>query len=70
MSEHLLASGGSENWILADSTDLDGLRRTIAEAMRTGDMLQSPVHLKDGRNAPVTLLLNASATPTVAFVEL
>lgn len=70
MSKHLLVSGGSENWLLADSTDLDGLRRTIEEAMRRGNVLQLPVYLKDRPDAPVTLLVNASAAPTVALVEL
>jgi hypothetical protein len=38
--------------------------------MWSGDVLQLPVYLKDRPDAPVTLLVNASAAPTVALVEL
>ncbi len=69
MSKHLLLNGGTENWRLADSVDLNGLRETLEAAMRGGEILQLPVYLVDNPAAPVTLLFNGSAVATVALVE-
>lgn len=70
MTKHLILNGGSENWRLPDGTDIDVLRRTIEDAMQAGDILQLPVFLADRPDAPVTLLLNAAAAPTVVIVDL
>ncbi len=70
VTKHLMLNGGSENWQLADQTDLDGLRKTIEAGMEKGAILQLPVYLSDRPNAPITLLLNCRAAATVALVEL
>jgi hypothetical protein len=70
MSKHLLINGGTENWRLADTVDLEGLRLAIEAAMQSGEILQMPVLLADAGSAPVTLLLNPAAAAAVALVEL
>jgi hypothetical protein len=70
MTKHLLLNASGENWRLADQTDLDGLRKTIEAGMQADEVLQLPVYLPDRPDAPVTLLLNCRAVPTVALVEL
>ncbi len=70
MSKHLMLNGGAENWLLAETVDLDGLRATIEAAMTDGTVLQMPVYIGDRPDAPVTLLLNAKAAASVVLVEL
>jgi len=70
VSKHLILSGGSENWRLSEATNLDELRKAIEESMSSREILQLPVLLPDRPEAPVTLLLNCRAAPSVVLVEL
>jgi len=65
--DHILINGTTNIWRLAGSVDPATLSAAIEEAMNTGEVMHILVELGDS-DSPVVMLLNPTATSTVAFV--